>query len=263
MRILIACEYSGRMRREFMALGHDVLSADFEPAEDNSQYHYQGDCFDLINDQHFDLMIAHPPCTYLSVSGMHWTVRGLRDPKLTEDALDFVQRLMDAPIPKIAIENPVSIISSRIRKPDQIINPYQFGEDASKKTCLWLKGLPLLHQTVFVEPRLICCGAEVPNRVKYGCPNCNGDKVARPRWGNQCDSGQNKLAPSPDRWKERSRTYEGIAKACAAQWGSLGVFNGDEGREAVRPDQQSSIFELLGADSLPCRVDGGCEIEGG
>lgn len=221
MRILVACEYSGRVRRAFAALGHDVLSPDFEPSEDNSPLHYQGDCFDLINDQHFDLMIAHPPCTYLSVSGMHWTTRGLRDPKLTEDALDFVKRLMGAPIERIAIENPVSIISSKIRKPDQIVQPYQFGEDASKKTCLWLKGLPALLPTKFVEPRLVCCGAEVLNRDKYGCPSCEGDKVARPRWGNQCDSGQNKLAPSDDRWKERSRTYLGIAEAMAEQWGYL------------------------------------------
>jgi site-specific DNA-cytosine methylase len=197
MRVLIACEYSGRVRRAFTALGHDVLSADFEPAEDGSQYHYQGDCFDLINDQHFDLMIAHPPCTYLSVSGMHWTTRGLRDPKLTEDALEFVRLLMDAPIAKIAIENPVSVISSRIRKPDQIVHPYQFGEDASKKTCLWLKGLPLLTPTQYIEPRIV-----------------NGKK----RWANQCDSGQNNLGPSDDRWKERSRTFAGIAKSMADQW---------------------------------------------
>jgi site-specific DNA-cytosine methylase len=198
MKILVACEYSGRVRNAFQKLGHDVLSADFEPAEDGSPYHYQGDCFDLINDQHFDLMIAHPPCTYLSVSGMHWTARGLRDPKLTEDALEFVRRLMAAPIKRIAIENPVSVISSRIRKPDQIINPYQFGEDASKKTCLWLKNLELLVPTQMVEPRII-----------------NGKK----RWGNQCDSGQNKLGPSDTRWKERSRTYQGIADAMAQQWG--------------------------------------------
>lgn len=219
MKVLIACEYSGVSRRAFEALGHDVWSADFEPAEDGAANHYQGDCFDLINGQHWDLMIAHPPCTYLSVSGMHWTTRGLRDPKLTEDALVFVQRLMDAQIERIAIENPVSVISSRIRKPDQIVNPYQFGEDASKKTCLWLRGLPPLRPTGFIEPRWVCCGSEVPNRDKYGCPNCNGEKVARPRWGNQCDSGQNKLAPSDDRWKERSRTYPGIAAAWAAQWG--------------------------------------------
>lgn len=173
------------------------MSCDLEPSEDNSPDHYQGDVFDIIGDG-FDLMIAHPPCTYLSVSGMHWTTRGLRDPQLTEDALDFVRRLMAAPIQRKALENPISIISSRIRKPDQIIQPYQFGEDASKKTCLWLQGLPLLMPTKFIEPRII-----------------NGKN----RWGNQTDSGQNKLAPSADRWKDRSRTYSGIAEAMAIQYG--------------------------------------------
>ena len=197
MRVLIACEYSGVSRRAFEALGHDVWSADFEPADDGSPFHYRGDCFDLINAQHFDLMIAHPPCTYLSVSGMHWTTRGLRDPQLTEDALEFVRRLMAAPIRQIAIENPVSVISSRIRKPDQIIQPWQFGEDASKATCLWLKNLPPLVPTQIVEPRLV-----------------DGKK----RWANQTDGGQNKLAPSADRWKLRSATYPGIAAAWASQW---------------------------------------------
>ncbi len=221
MKVLVACEYSGRVRNAFKERGHEVISADFEPAEDQSLDHYQGDCFDLIGKHHFDLMIAHPPCTYLSVSGMHWTTRGLRDPKLTEDALAFVKALMEAPISQIAIENPISVISTRIRPPDQTINPYQFGEDASKKTCLWLKTLPLLKATQLVKPRLVCCGAVVPNGAKYGCPVCNGKKVARPRWGNQCDSGQNRLGPSKDRWKERSRTYSGIALAMADQWGGI------------------------------------------
>lgn len=159
--------------------------------------HHQGDVRELL-DQEWDLLIAHPPCTYLSVSGMHWTTRGLRDPKLTEDALDLVRLFMDAPIERIAIENPVSVISSRIRKPDQIIQPYQFGHDASKKTCLWLKNLPLLRPTEMVEPRMV---------------------DGKPRWANQTDSGQNKLPPSKDRWKLRSKTYEGIADAMAAQWG--------------------------------------------
>ena len=196
MKVLIACEYSGRVRNAFAALGHDVLSADFEPAEDDSPYHYQGNCFDIIKDQHFDLMIAHPPCTYLSVSGMHWTTRGLRDPQLTEDALEFVKKLMAVPIAKIVIENPVSVISSRIRKPDQIVQPWHFGEDASKKTCLWLKGVQPLQPVGQLE----------------------GD--AKTRRANQTASGQNKLAPSPTRWKERSRTYQGIADAMATQWGS-------------------------------------------
>lgn len=199
MRVIVACEYSGVVRQAFAALGHDCFSADFEPAEDGSHDHYRGNCLDLIDSQPFDLMIAHPPCTYLSASGMHWTTRGLRDPKLTEDALDFVRRLMEAPIPRIALENPVGIISSRVRRPDQIIQPYQYGENASKKTCLWLKGLPLLVPTEHVAPRMV---------------------GGNPRWANQTDSGQNKLGPSRDRWKNRSRTYAGIAMAMAWQWGS-------------------------------------------
>lgn len=196
MRVLIACESSGVVRYAFKALGHHAVSCDLLPTEKEG-YHYQGDIFDIIG-HHWDLLIAHPPCTYLCSSGMHWTTRGFRDPQLTEDALLFVRRLMDAPIQRIAIENPVGAISTRIRKPDQIIQPYQFGDDASKKTCLWLKGLPLLKHTQYVEPRIV-----------------NG----KPRWANQTDSGQNRLGPSDDRWKERSKTYSGIANAMAQQWG--------------------------------------------
>lgn len=145
MRVLVACEYSGRVRDAFLKAGHEAMSCDLLPT-DAAGPHYQGDVFDIIDDS-WDLMIAHPPCTYLAVSGMHWTTRGLRDPQLTEDALAFVQRLMDAPIPKIAIENPISVISSRIRKPDQIIQPWQFGHGETKATCLWLKGLPKLTHT--------------------------------------------------------------------------------------------------------------------
>ena len=195
MHILIACEYSGTVRDAFIRAGHDAMSCDLLPT-DVPGPHYQGDVFDIINNG-WDMMIAHPPCTYLSVSGMHWTARGLRDPQLTEDALDFVRRLMAAPIPRIAVENPISVISSRIRKPDQIINPWQFGHDASKRTCLWLKNLPLLTPTDIVEPRIV-----------------NGKK----RWANQTDSGQNRLPPSEDRWKIRSETYTGIAQAMANQW---------------------------------------------
>jgi hypothetical protein len=197
MRVLVACEYSGAVRDAFRARGHDAMSCDLLPT-DAPGPHYQGDVRDVLGDG-WDLMIAHPPCTYLSVSGMHWTRRGLRDPKLTEDALAFVRLLMDAPISRIAIENPVSIISSRLRKPEQIVQPWQFGHDASKKTCLWLVGLPPLRPTRVIEPRLV-----------------NG----RQRWGNQTDSGQNRLSPSPDRWKIRSATFPGIAAAMADQWGA-------------------------------------------
>ena len=196
MRVLVACESSGAVRDAFIRAGHYAASCDLLPSESPLGDHYRCDVTEIL-DHGWDLLIAHPPCTYLSVSGMHWTTRGLRDPKLTEDALDFVRLFMDAPIERIAIENPVSIISSRIRKPDQIIQPHQFGHDASKKTCLWLKNLPLLKPTQIVEPRIV-----------------NGKQ----RWANQTDSGQNKLPPSKDRWKLRSKTYEGIADAMAAQW---------------------------------------------
>ena len=192
MRILVACEYSGIVRDAFIRGGHTAMSCDLLPT-DASGPHYQGDVLDIITDG-WDMMIAHPPCTYLSVSGMHWTTRGLRDPKLTEGALTFVRRLLDAPIDRIALENPVSIISTRIRKPDQIIQPWWFGHDASKKTCLWLKNLPLLQPT-----------DKLP-----------GDN--KTRRANQTPSGQNKLGPSADRWKLRSATYQGIANAMVTQW---------------------------------------------
>jgi hypothetical protein len=193
MRVLVACEYSGTVRNAFLRAGHYAASCDLLPSESPLGDHYQCSVLDIL-DHGWDLMIAHPPCTYLSVSGMHWTTRGLRDPQLTEDALAFVQRLMDAPIERIAIENPISVISSRIRKPDQIIQPWWFGHDASKKTCLWLKNLPLLNPTDMLP----------------------GD--AKTRRGNQTASGQNKLPPSKNRWKIRSATYQGIADAMAAQW---------------------------------------------
>lgn len=193
MRVLVACEFSGIVRDAFAARGHDAWSCDILPTEKPGN-HIQDDVLKHLNDG-WDLMIAHPPCRYLSVSGMHWTRRGLRDPQLTEEALSFVRSLMEAPIARICLENPVSIISSRIRKPDQIVQPWWFGEDASKKTCLWLKGLPLLKPTDTLP----------------------GDD--RTRRGNQTASGQNKLSPGPTRWKERSRTYPGIAQAMADQWG--------------------------------------------
>ena len=185
MKVLIACEYSGRTRRAFEAMGHDVLSADFEPAEDDSPYHYRGDCFDLINDQHFDLMIAHPPCTHLAVSGARW----FKDKQQEQaDAIRFVESLWNAGISRICIENPVSILSTRsiLGKPTQIIQPWQFGHGEVKATCLWLKNLPPLVPTNIVSGR---------------------------------EARVHKMAPSPDRWKERSRTLEGIAAAMAEQWG--------------------------------------------
>ena len=196
MRVLVGCEYSGRVRDAFLAMGHDAVSCDLLPT-DVPGPHYQGDIREILHDG-WDLMIAHPPCTYLCSSGLHWNKRVPGRAQQTEEALDFVRMLLDAPIKKIALENPIGCISSRIRRPNQTIQPYHFGHDASKATCLWLKNLPPLRPTEMVEPRMI-----------------NG----KPRWGNQTDSGQNKLPPSDDRWKVRSETYAGIAKAMAMQWG--------------------------------------------
>lgn len=204
MRVLVGCEYSGTVRDAFLAAGHEAMSCDLLPT-DKPGPHYQGDLFDVIDDG-WDLLIAHPPCTYLSVSGMHWTTRGLRDPQLTEDALEFVRRIMAAKIKRKAIENPISIISTRIRPPDQVIQPYEYGHDASKATCLWLQNLPPLRPTLHIPPRIV-----------------DGKK----RWGNQTDSGQNSLPPSDDRWKIRSETFHGIAKAMADQWGKVIAYQSD------------------------------------
>jgi len=195
MKVLVACEYSGTVRDAFRAGGHDALSCDLLPT-DALGPHYQGNVRDILGDG-WDLMIAHPPCTYLCSSGLHWNKRVPGRAQMTEDALDFVRLLLDAPIPRIALENPIGCIGTRIRKADQTIQPWQFGHDASKATCLWLKNLPLLTPTAVVEPRI-----------------ANGKK----RWANQTDSGQNRLPPSDDRWKIRSETYAGIAAAMADQW---------------------------------------------
>ena len=213
MRVLVACEFSGAVRDAFMARGHDAMSCDLLPS-DAPGPHYCGDVRDVI-DNGWDLMIAHPPCTYLAVSGLHWNKRRPGRAKLTEDALEFVQLLLDAPISKIALENPIGCISSRIRKPDQIIQPWQFGHDASKATCLWLKGLPLLQ----------------PTDVLPG-----GHKARR---ANQTASGQNKLPPSADRWKLRSLTYPGIARAMAEQWGTC------QGNATTASDGPELLLEML------------------
>ena len=204
MKVLVACEFSGVVRDAFAARGHDAWSCDLLPTERPGQ-HYQCDVRDILG-LGWDLMIAHPPCTYLCSSGMHWTRRGLRDPKLTEDAVEFVKALLDAPVHRIALENPVGVISTRIRKPTQYVQPWQFGHDASKKTCLWLKNLPRLKPTKIVEGRVV-------GEDKRGWTIV--------RWTNQTDSGQNRLGPSPTRWAERSVTYSGIAEAMVDQWGNL------------------------------------------
>ena len=196
MRVLVACEYSGAVRDAFIRAGHYAASCDILPSESPLGDHYQCDVLTIL-DHDWDLMIAHPPCTYLCASGLHWNKRRPERAQQTEEALDFVRRLLDAPIARIALENSIGCISTRIRKPDQTIQPHQFGHDASKATCLWLKGLPLLTSTKHIAPRVV---------------------DGRKRWGNQTDSGQNKLPPSADRWKIRSETYQGIADAMANQW---------------------------------------------
>jgi hypothetical protein len=204
MRVLIACEFSGTVRDAFAARGHDAWSCDLLPTEKPGQ-HIQGDVLDVLEDG-WDLMIAHPPCTYLSSSGLHWNKRIPGREEQTHEAMLFVFNLIgegfiDNPIPRICIENPVGRIGTAYRKADQIVQPWQFGDDASKTTCLWLKNLPpLLPTGPFISPRMV---------------------DGKPRWANQCDSGQNKLGPSDDRWAKRSATYLGIAEAMAAQWGGL------------------------------------------
>lgn len=205
MRVLVGCEYSGRVREAFRALGHEAWSCDLDQAEDDSPYHIQDDLLNVIRKGKWDLMIAHPPCTYLSVSGMHWTARGLRDPALTEEALAFFRHTLSCGIPRIAVENPVGVVSTHIRKYDQMIHPYQFGDDASKRTCLWLVGLPKLQLPPESE--------WYPPRQVYH----NGKLVKR--WGNQTDSGNNNHPENDRRAKDRSRTFPGIARAMAAQWG--------------------------------------------
>ena len=179
-RVLVACEYSGRVRDAFIRNGCEAVSCDLLPT-DQPGPHYQGDVFDIINDG-WDLMVAHPPCTHLAVSGARWFHKKEREQK---EALDFVRRLMTAPINHIAIENPISVISSKIRKPDQIIQPWMFGHGETKATCLWLKNLPPLQPTEIVEGR--------ENKV-------------------------HKMPPSEHRWKLRSLTYQGIADAMGDQW---------------------------------------------
>lgn len=184
MRVLVACEFSGIVRDAFRRRGHVAMSCDLLATESPSGAHYQGDVRDIL-DSGWDLMIAHPPCTHLAVSGARWFTEKREE---QAEALEFVRTLLEAPIPRIALENPVSVISTRIRKPDQIIQPWQYGHGETKATCLWLKGLPPLVPTEIVDGR----SARV-----------------------------HRMAPGPDRWKERSRTLAGIADAMADQWGQL------------------------------------------
>lgn len=195
MRVLIGCEYSGRTREAFAKLGHDAWSCDLLPSNIPGK-HIQGNLLSVLGDG-WDLMIAHPDCTYLAVSGIHWNKNNPERQKKTDEAMEFVKKLWYCGIPRICIENPVSVISTRLRPPDQIIQPWQFGDDASKKTCLWLRGLRPL------KPTNILPGGHSARRA------------------NQTQSGQNNLPPSPMRKKLRSITYQGIANAMAEQWSFL------------------------------------------
>ena len=203
LKILVACEYSGIVRDAFTAKGHDVTSCDLLPTEKPGK-HYEGDVYDILYKDDWEMMIAHPDCTYLCSSGLHWNNKIEGRAQKTEDALEFITDLWTCGIPKICLENPVGCINTRLKfmpRP-QYIQPYNFGEDASKKTGLWLKGLRPLRATKQIEGR----------KVKK-----NG-RIYR-RWSNQTDSGQNNLGPSKTRGKDRSLTYQGLADAMAKQWG--------------------------------------------
>ena len=236
MKVLIACERSSRVRDAFIAIGHKAVSCDIEPT-DRPGPHYHGDVRNIL-DHGWDLMICHPPCTYLT-GAAEWaysdnptikgkprnmrpgTLIGAQRRKARIEALEFIDLLWSAHIHKICLENPVGIIpKARPNMPNpQYVQQYWFGEDASKKTGLWLKNLPHLKPTKMIEPRLICCGESIENGDVYGCANCNGENTPLKRWGNQTDSGQNKLPPSKDRQKIRSITPQGLANAMAEQWG--------------------------------------------
>jgi hypothetical protein len=198
MKVLVACEYSGIVRDAFAAKGHDAWSCDILPTESPGN-HFEGDVLEHL-DKGWDLMIAHPPCTHLAVSGARWFAEGKKPWSLQEEALDFVRKLLDAPINKIALENPVSVISTKIKKPNQIIQPFQYGHDVTKKTCLWLKNLPNLKPTKIVKPDIVLV---------------NGKKMSRMHY-------ESFKLPSKERSKVRSKFYTGIAEAMADQWGGDG-----------------------------------------
>ena len=211
MRALIACEYSATVRDAFRARGFDAWSCDMLPTEGDPRWHIQGDAIEVARNQPWDLMIAHPPCTDLAVSGARHFAAKIADGR-QDHALGFVADLFSAPIKHIALENPVSIISSRFRKPDQIIQPWQFGHGETKATCLWLTNLPRLKPTDIVDGR-------------------------EPR--------VHRMAPGPNRWKERSRTYAGIAAAMADQWGAY-LFRAAE-------HSRSGCDDWRGGDPADCR----------
>jgi len=214
VRVLVACEFSGTVRDAFAALDHDALSCDLLPSE-RPGHHYQGDVRDVLH-HGWDLMVCHPPCTHLAVSGARWFAEKRQE---QEEALGFVRLLLDAPIERIALENPVSVISSRIRRPEQIVQPWQFGHPETKATCLWLKNLPKLVPTDIVEGR---------------------------------EARVHRMPPGPDRWKERSRTLPGIAAAMAAQWGNPSTLPApDRDAATAAPSDRSESGSSGGAGFLP------------
>lgn len=227
MKVLVACESSATVRDAFRLRGHEAWSCDILECEGDPRWHYQCDVREVLGEG-WDLLIAHPPCTYLCSSGLHWNKRVEGRAEKTEEALEFVRLFLEADIPRIALENPVGCISTRIRKYDQKIQPWMFGEDASKGTCLWLKGLEPLKPTCIVPPAgwfHFSSAESVPDGWRhkkvdgfiFATPLPDG----KPVWANQTPSGQNKLGPSADRWKLRSKTYPGVAGACADQWGGI------------------------------------------
>lgn len=224
-RWLIGCERSGKVRDVLIALGHDAVSCDILPSARPGP-HIQGDVLDHLDDGFTDA-IFFPDCTFTCSSGLHWNRRVPGRQEKTDAAIEFDRRLLNAPIDRIAMENPIGCVSTRIRPFDQIIQPYEFGHDASKATCLWLKGFPklILDPALWIPPRFSCsCGTVFGYDLgKYGCPNCHGEGKVRKIWGNQTPSGQNKLGPSADRAMIRAETYQGIADAMGVQWGGLAV----------------------------------------
>lgn len=225
LNVLIGCERSGKIREAFRKRGHNAWSNDLESADDGSPFHLQEDVRRVLRRRYmtWDLFIVHPECTFLSSSGLHWNKRGRMvdgrpRAELTEEALQFAIEMFEADVPHIVGENPIGCISTRYRKPDQIIQPWQYGDDASKATCLWLKDMPLLVPTKFVAPRYVCQDCWRTTKGCAGsCPRCGSIRV-RERWANQTDSGQNVLPPSDDRRQLRSETYPGIADAMAVQY---------------------------------------------
>lgn len=222
MRVLVACEFSGIVRDAFIDAGHDAMSCDLLPTERPGP-HFQGDVRAVLADG-WDLMVAHPPCTFLAVSGARW----FKDrPQQQAEALAFVRLLMDAPIPRIAVENPVSVISSRIRKPTQIVQPWMFGHPETKTTCLWLAGLPKLTPTDIVVPEwAVRADGSVHMSAKGKRDNPTHfltGRTTRVLSGPQLAQWEriHRMPPGPDRWKERSRTLPGIAAAMAEQWGNV------------------------------------------